>query len=122
MAPVWADVPVVDVKTTAVRAWVAAMVTDEVGVATIEIAFGVLRQVMGAALDDNRIPRNPCEGVQLPKREHADRGHLTHVELAALAAAVDYRPEVVRSWPTRACVGERWPRCGSATSTCCAAG
>jgi len=33
---------------------------------------------MGAALDDNRIARNPCEGVQLPKRKHADRGYLTH--------------------------------------------
>jgi integrase len=96
VAPVWATVPVVDVKTTAVRAWVATMVAEELGVATIENAFGVLRQVMGAALDENRIPRNPCDGVQLPKREHADRGYLTHAQVAVLAAVVEYRPEVVR--------------------------
>jgi integrase len=94
--PVWGHVAVVDVKTTAVKAWVATMVAGGLGAATIENAFSVLRQVMGAALEDNRIPRNPCDGVQLPKRRHADRGYLTHVQVAALAAAVDYLPEVVR--------------------------
>jgi integrase len=104
--PVWGDVDVVDVKTTAVRAWVAKMAADEtVGAATIENAFGVLRQVMGAALEDNRIPRNPCLGVQLPKRKHADRGYLTHAQVAELAAAVEFRPEVVRFL---AYTGLRW--------------
>jgi integrase len=105
VAPAWAEVPLADVKTTVVRAWVGTMVADELGVATIEMALGVLRQVMGAALDDNRIARNPCEGVQLPKRKHADRGYLTHAQVTALAAAVDYRPEVVRFL---AYTGLRW--------------
>jgi hypothetical protein len=105
VAPVWAEVPVVDVKTTAVRAWVATMVADELGVATIETAFGVLRQVLGAALEDNRIGRNPCDGVQLPRRKHADRGYLIHAQVAALAATVEYRPEVVRFL---AYTGLRW--------------
>jgi integrase len=72
---------VVDVKTTAVRTWVATMVAEELGVA------------------------NPCDGVQLPKRKHADRGYLTHTQVAALAAAVEYRPEVVRFL---AYTGLRW--------------
>jgi hypothetical protein len=105
VAPVWGDVAVVDVKTTAVKAWVAKMVADDLGAATIETAFGVLRQVMGAALEDNRVARNPCIGVQLPKRKHADRGYLTHSQVAALAAAVEYRPEVVRFL---AYTGLRW--------------
>jgi integrase len=96
VAPQWADVPVVDVKTSAVRAWVAKMAAEEVGAATIENAFGLLRQVLGAAVEDRRIPRNPCEGVKLPKRKHADRGYLSHGQVAALAAAVDRHPEVVR--------------------------
>ena len=96
---------VVDVKTSAVRAWVAKMVADEVGVATIENAFGVLRQVLGAAVEDRRIPRNPCDGVKLPKRQHADRGYLTHAQVAALADAVDRQPEVVRFL---AYTGLRW--------------
>ena len=70
--PRWADVAVVDVKTSAIKAWVAAMVTEGVGVPGIENVFGLLRQVLGAAVEDRRIPRNPCDGVKLPKRQHAD--------------------------------------------------
>src|SRR5262249_55952108 len=99
------DVPVVDVKTSAVRAWVAKMRADGVGAPTIENAFGLLRQVLGAAIEDRRIPRNPCEGVRLPKRKHADRGYLSHGQVAALAAAVERQPEVVRFL---AYTGLRW--------------
>ena len=103
--PHWGGVAVVDVKTAAVRAWVAKMVADEVGPPTIENAFGVLRQVMGAALEDNRIARNPCDGVRLPKRQHADRGYLTHTQVSALAVAMERQPEVVRFL---AYTGLRW--------------
>lgn len=103
--PRWADVAVVDVKTSAIKAWVAAMVTEGVGVPGIENVFGLLRQVLGAAVEDRRIPRNPCDGVKLPKRQHADRGYLTHAQVAALADAVDRQPEVVRFL---AYTGLRW--------------
>jgi integrase len=96
VAPRWGYIAVVDVKTSAVRAWVAQMVAAQVGVATIENAFGLLRQVLGAAVEDRRLPRNPCEGVKLPKRTHPDRGYLTHAQVAALAAAVPRHREVVR--------------------------
>jgi integrase len=103
--PQWGAVPVVDVKTVAIRAWVAKLAAEDVGVPTIENAFGLLRQILGAAVEDRRIPRNPCEGVRLPKRKHADRGYLSHAQVAALAAAVDRHPEVVRFL---AYTGLRW--------------
>jgi integrase len=90
------DVAVVDVKTAGIRAWVSKMVTGEVGAPTIQNAFGLLRQVLGAAVEDSRIPRNPCDGVPLPKRQHADRGYLSHAQVAALADAVERQGEVVR--------------------------
>jgi integrase len=34
--------------------------------------------------------------VRLPKRKHADRGYLTHAQVAALADAVDRNATVVR--------------------------
>jgi integrase len=105
VAPVWAHVPVVEVKTSAVRSWVAAMVAEGVSVPSVENAFGLLRQILGAAVEDRRIPRNPCEGVKLPKRLHTDRGYLTHAQVAALAGAVDRNPEVVRFL---AYTGLRW--------------
>ncbi|MDP7738984.1 tyrosine-type recombinase/integrase [Mycobacterium paragordonae] len=118
----WADVSVGDVKTAAVRAWVAALVAAEVGVPTIENAFGLLRQIMGAAVEDARIPRNPCDGVKLPKRKHADRGYLSHAQVAALAAEVERKPEVI--W-FLAYTGLRWGEMAAlrvSTSTCCGAG
>lgn len=103
--PQWGRVPVADVKTAAIRAWVAKMKSDGVGVPTIENAFGLLRQVLGAAVEDSRIPRNPCEGVKLPKRQHADRGYLTHAQVLALADAVERDGIVVRFL---AYTGLRW--------------
>jgi hypothetical protein len=103
--PRWGEMAVIDVRTSAVKAWVASMVADKVGTPTIENAFGVLRQTLGAALEDKRIPRNPCDGVKLPKRQHADRGYLSHAQVAALADAVERQPEVVRFL---AYTGLRW--------------
>ena len=94
----------VDVKTSAVTTWVAKMVADEVGVPMIVLAFGLLRQVLCAAVDDQRIPRNPCSGVKLPKPKHPDRGYLSHAQVAMLAA-VAYGPEVIRFL---AYTGLRW--------------
>jgi len=101
----WGQTSVVDVKTSAVKAWVTQMITDEVGVPTIIHAFGVLRQVLDAAAVDHRVPRNPCDGVELPKSKHADRGYLSHAQVADLAAAMEYLPEVI--W-FLAYTGLRW--------------
>ena len=101
----WSDVPVADVKTSAVRGWVAAMKADGLGVPGVENAFGVLRQVLGTAVEDRRIPRNPCDGVKLPKREHADRGYLSHSQVVALSETVERDGLVVRFL---AYTGLRW--------------
>jgi integrase len=103
--PRWGTTAVVDVRTSAVKRRVAQLVSEGVGVPTIENAFGVLRQVLGAAVEDRRIPRNPCDGVKLPKRKHADRGYLTHAQVAALADTVERDSEVVRFL---AYTGLRW--------------
>ncbi|PYE19261.1 site-specific recombinase XerD [Williamsia limnetica] len=102
----WGQRNVVDLKTSEIRLWVAGLAADEaIGTTTIENAFGLLRQVLGAAVEDRRLPRNPCDGVKLPKREHADRGYLSHVQVAALTEAVERNPEVVRFL---AYTGLRW--------------
>ena len=53
----------------------------------------------------SRTPRNPCEGVRLPKRSHADRGYLSHPQVVALAGAVERQGEAVRFL---AYTGLRW--------------
>jgi hypothetical protein len=57
--PRWGAVPVVDVKTSAIRAWVATMVADGVGAPTIHKTYGLLRQILAAVVEDRRIPRKP---------------------------------------------------------------
>jgi integrase len=103
--PQGGDVLVAEVRSSAVCGWIAAMVAEGTGTPIIENAFGVLRQVLGAAVEDNRVSRNPCDGVKLPKRKHADRGYLSHEQVAALASNVQRDPEVVRFL---AYTGRRW--------------
>jgi integrase len=103
--PKWGDTLVVDVRTAAIRSWVASMVAEGTGTPIIENAFGVLRQVLGAAVEDRRIPRNPCDRVRLPKRKHSDRGYLSHTQVVALASVVQRQGEVVRFL---AYTGLRW--------------
>jgi site-specific recombinase XerC len=59
-----------------------------VGVPTIENALGVLRMVLADAVADNRLIRNPCEGIKAPKRQHKARAYLDHGQVEALANAV----------------------------------
>jgi len=103
--PQWGNTSVVEVNTSEVRAWISKMVDEEIGVPTVHKAYGLLRQVLGVAMEDHRIPRNPCDGVKLPKSEHVDRGYLSHAQVAALADAVDHLPEVIRFL---AYTGLRW--------------
>jgi integrase len=92
----WAPMPVAEVQTSAVRAWVADMAAGGAAPATIENALGVLRMVLGLAVEDRRIPRNPCDGVKAPPREHSQRAYLTHRQVDELAAAMARDGLVIR--------------------------
>ncbi|WOC12567.1 tyrosine-type recombinase/integrase [Gordonia sp. MP11Mi] len=97
----WSDVRLVDVQTSAVRAWVAELATDQPArkassAATIENALGVLRMVCALGVEDRRIPRNPCDGVKAPRRQHSDRAYLSHQEVDELARTVSRDGLVIR--------------------------
>jgi len=85
---VWEDTSVSDVQGSAVRAWVGDLVAAGSTAATIENALGVLRMVLAVAVEDRRIPRNPCDGVKAPRRKHSQRAYLTHPQVAELAATM----------------------------------
>lgn len=44
--------------------------------------------VLALAVEDRRIPRNPCDGVKAPRRKHSVRAYLTHQQVAELAGAM----------------------------------
>jgi integrase len=70
-----------------VKSWVADMASGGIGVPTIENALGVLRMVLKDAVEDGRLIRNPCEGINAPKRQHKSRAYLTHQQVEKLATA-----------------------------------
>jgi integrase len=83
----WGDLQLTKVSPPDVKAWVADLVDAGTGVPTIENALGVLRMVLKDAVDDGRLIRNPCEGINAPKRQHNSRAYLTHQQVEQLAAA-----------------------------------
>lgn len=91
----WGKVQLVEIQTSAVRAWVADMAESR-SPATIEKALGVLRMVCDLAVEDRRLARNPCDGVKAPRRENTDRGYLTHVQVDRLARQMVRDQLVVR--------------------------
>ncbi|NOP97915.1 tyrosine-type recombinase/integrase [Mycolicibacterium fortuitum] len=91
----WQDVPVAEVQSSAVRAWVNELAEGSAA-PTIENALGVLRMVLALAVEDKRIPRNPCDGVKAPRRKHSVRAYLTHQQVAQLADAMARDALVVR--------------------------
>ncbi|WP_063024212.1 MULTISPECIES: tyrosine-type recombinase/integrase [Nocardia] len=103
--PRWGNIEIRNVRTSDVRAWVAQMVADGAGVPTIENAVGILRMILETAVEDRQILRNPCTGVKLPRRQHKQRGYLTHVQVELLARNITEKPTVIRFL---AYTGLRW--------------
>lgn len=66
----------------------ADLVEAAIGVPTIENALGVLRMVLKDAVDDGRLIRNPCEGINAPRRRHRPRAYLDHLQVEELATAI----------------------------------
>lgn len=84
----WSGISVAEVQTSDVRVWVDELREGGAAAPTIENALGVLRMVLGLAVENRRIPHNPCEGVKAPRRQHSERAYLTHQQVAELAGAM----------------------------------
>lgn len=103
--PHWKDREVGTIRPTMVRSWITAKVADGVGVTVLERALGILRQILAQAVEDRRLPSNPCDNVRVPRREHSPRGYLTHQQVEALAVECGRDGTVVRFL---AYTGLRW--------------
>lgn len=83
----WGDLQLRTVAPSEVKAWVADLVDAKTGVPTIENALSVLRMLLKDAVDDGRLIRNPCEGINAPKRQHKSRAYLDHQQVEQLATS-----------------------------------
>jgi integrase len=83
--PRWGRVALIDVTHIAVQAWVTEL-SDSLAPSSVRKIHVVLSGVMKYAVRDRRIPRNPCDGVRLPRVAESDRGYLTPEQVDELAA------------------------------------
>ena len=76
---------------------------------TVRRQFDVLRALMRAAVDADRLIRTPCRAIKLPARPALDRQLITNTQLADLASAVGSEYEAM-IW-LGAVLGLRWGEC-----------
>lgn len=77
-----------------VQAWVSAMGAER-SATIVRRAYDVLNGVCKLAVKDGVMRRNPCEGVQLPRKTHKARTYLTVEQLLALADAAGEHRAVI---------------------------
>ena len=94
--PHFQDLRLTSISTSEVRAWVNKLNSGGISATTIRQSYRLLRQIMESAYCDERISRNPCAGVQLPKIDTSDKRGITREELSALSDACgEYSPLIM---------------------------
>ena len=105
--PHFSSKPITGIAAGDIRKWVSKLSEDKVGATTIRQSYRLMRQIMESAFIDERISRNPCSGVKLPKIVTSDKRGLTREELTALAEECGaYGPIVLFLGTTGLRVGE----------------
>lgn len=90
--PHWGDAQLSGVTHESVAAWVAGLERRGLAASTVRQAHRVFALLLGLAVQDGRLARNPAVGVPLPRAVRSEQVFLTHADVDALAtAAGDYR-------------------------------
>lgn len=84
------DVPLASLTPALIRSWYAALATSR-SPSTAAKAYVRLRQMLSQAVDDDRLPRNPCRLDRGGAERHTEQRFATMAELYELAAAVPER-------------------------------
>ena len=136
IVPRFGDLPLARIENADVQAWVAELSARGLAPASVKKIYDVFAKCVQAAVDDQRLPRNPARPVRLPKNDdHEEMRFLSAAEVDALCEVIDPAvPSVasvhgVRGTALRrgrgAAVGEgepvarcasRWPRVSSTSA------
>lgn len=82
--PTWGAYRLTEVSHAAIQAWVSSL-GKGLGPSTVRQIYLVLAGVLKFAVRDGRLPKNPAEGVQLPRIKKRPHGYLTHTQVRSLA-------------------------------------
>ncbi|OZG52801.1 tyrosine-type recombinase/integrase [Pseudoscardovia suis] len=100
----WGGVAVRGVRRQAVQEWVSRLAKTRSASVTLR-AYGILAGICRQAVRDGLVPRDPCDGVELPRRTRKQHHYLDAVQLFALADASGWRRGIVL---TLGLTGLRW--------------
>ena len=92
--PTWGKRQVGAIRYSEVQAWVSGLSTAR-SATIVRRAYDVLNGVCKLAVKDGVLRKNPCEGVQLPRKTRKPRTYLTVEQLLALADSAGDRRAVI---------------------------
>ncbi len=90
--PRWGTTRISDVSHADVQAWISVL-GRELEPATVRKVHRVLSLILGLAVKDGRLVRNPAADVNLPRAGAAEQRYLTHFQVHALARAAAFDPD-----------------------------
>ncbi|MFD9721371.1 tyrosine-type recombinase/integrase [Streptomyces sp. NPDC059076] len=93
--PAFGAVPVADISPPAVRRWRAEKLAAGTGPTTVAKAYALLRAILGTAVSDQMIRRNPCQLKGASTVHTPERPTATVQEVFELAGAVQPRYRVL---------------------------
>jgi integrase len=94
ISPTLGDLALTQIDRPALRAWVAELQSRGLAPATIVKAAQIVGKTLRAAVHDGRLPRNPVQGLELPRVERREPQFLTPEQVGALTDAM---PEAYRA-------------------------
>jgi integrase len=94
--PTWGSYRLGDVTHAEVAGWVARLRANGSAPATVRQAHRVFSLLLGLAVRDGRIPRNPADRVPLPRVTRDEPRFLSREEVERLAAAAGDDDDVIR--------------------------
>ncbi|MFG1842874.1 tyrosine-type recombinase/integrase [Micromonospora sp. NPDC049175] len=104
--PVLGPLPLVDIRRQHVKTLAVAL-GKRLSPRSVADVIMVLSMVLQEAVEDRRVPFNPCRGVRIPKGIRAERPHATAEQVAAIVAR-QARPSDGLLILTAAYTGMRW--------------
>lgn len=89
--PRWEAVRLADVEHGDLATWIASLTTErKLSPSSVRHVHVVTRMILDLAVRDGRMPRNLCDGIQLPRARRATQRFLSRPELARLVRAADF--------------------------------
>ncbi|MBC9006974.1 tyrosine-type recombinase/integrase [Micromonospora aurantiaca (nom. illeg.)] len=104
--PTLGQLPLVDIRRQHVKTLAVAL-GERLSPRSVADVIMVLSMVLQEAVEDRRLPFNPCRGVRIPKGIRAERPHATAAQVAAIIAR-QARPSDGLMILTAAYTGMRW--------------